>query len=219
MTKGTPPAAAGEAVDWFYKRLYVVQDACELWPFGASHGYGVFTVARKQYRVHRVACQAWNGPPPAGMDAAHGRLQRCVATTCFNGNHLSWKPPAGNAQDRKRDGTNLPGEQNPAAILTEIDVINIRREYREDKVRQQDLAHRYGLDQASISDILRGHTWSHLPGAYASRRRLTEAEVEALLEDHATGGHTGRALAAKYGVSTALVSLLINGQRRTWKRK
>lgn len=220
MTKsGGRYARPGEAVAWFYERLYVIQDACELWPFGISNGYGVFTVARQQYRVHRVACQAWNGPPPAGVDAAHGKERRCLSTTCFNGAHLSWKLPPENIADRKRDDTNMPGERNPAAILTDADVIEIRRRYREDHTRQQDLADEYGLQQCSVSDLLRGHTWQHLPGAYVPRRRLTEIEVESLLADHLTGEHTQRALAAKYGVSAALVSLLVNGQRRVWKRR
>ena len=159
MTKGTRHAAPGEARDLFYSQLYVVQDACKIWPFGRSGRYGVLTIDGRQYGVHRLACMAWHGPPPPDMETAHGP---CNRTLCFNGGHVSWKLPTENMKDQFRDGTAPVGQLNPAAVLNDATVLEIRRRYATGSVRQQDLAVEFDLDQASISDVIRGHTWAHL---------------------------------------------------------
>jgi len=52
----------------------------------------------------------------------------------------------------------MPGEANPAAVLTEDDVRLIRKLYAEGH-SQQKIADRFGVWQTNISAIIRRITW------------------------------------------------------------
>lgn len=156
-----PPAKQGEARDYFYANLYSITDDCKLWPYGRMRrGYGVITIDRHQYPVHQLACQAWNGPKPPGMQAAHGP---CNRPSCFNGAHLSWKTPKENMADQVRDGTAMLGAKNHATKLTPEIVMEIRRRYALGGVRQVDLATEFGIKQPALSSLIRRETWWHVP--------------------------------------------------------
>lgn len=60
------------------------------------------------------------------------------------------------------------GEQHPEAKLTDENVKEIRKAYREGNITQKELGKRYGVTQASICRILNGHSWTHLPGMWES---------------------------------------------------
>lgn len=55
------------------------------------------------------------------------------------------------------------GEDNAGAKLTEKDVLEIRQIWRDKSMTQQALAERYGVVQATISAIVLGKSWTHLP--------------------------------------------------------
>jgi DNA-binding MarR family transcriptional regulator len=61
--------------------------------------------------------------------------------------------------DRIRDGTTNLGEKTPTAKLTEEQVLEIRRRIGQ---TQRALGEEFGVDQSTISDILKGRTWAHL---------------------------------------------------------
>ena len=61
-----------------------------------------------------------------------------------------------------RDGTNPRGERNGHAVLTEKDVLEIRRRYAAGGVTQQALADEYGMARSSISGYTTGHRWGWL---------------------------------------------------------
>lgn len=56
----------------------------------------------------------------------------------------------------------IQGSRNPAAKITEQDVIDIRRK-RKEGVQYPVLADEYGMNRSSIINIVFGRTWSHIP--------------------------------------------------------
>ena len=58
------------------------------------------------------------------------------------------------------------GEKSPKAKLTVVEVLAIKKEYRESDISQTDLAKKYGVTQSNISRIINGVTWAHLLGVW-----------------------------------------------------
>jgi len=77
---------------------------CWIWP-GARHGfgYGVITWKQKNYTVHRISYEHYNGPLVGGLHALH----KCDNPPCWNPRHLY----AGTHQDNMRDM--LDRKRNP----------------------------------------------------------------------------------------------------------
>jgi len=63
------------------------------------------------------------------------------------------------------------GSKNPASVLSERAIIEIRRKYRTQKVTLEDLAKAYGVDSVTISNALSGKTWKHVEGALTKKER------------------------------------------------
>ena len=94
--------------------------------------------------AHVIVCEAWHGPRPSGMQAAHGNG---VRTDNRPGN-LSWKPPPGNQADKLRHGTH-------GRRLTREQVAAIRASGES----RAALAVRYGVSPGTISHVRTGYTW------------------------------------------------------------
>lgn len=55
------------------------------------------------------------------------------------------------------------GEESSRAKLKTVDVLEIRSRYQQGGVSQSALAAEYGVSQESISSLIRGGSWAHLP--------------------------------------------------------
>ena len=64
---------------------------------------------------------------------------------------------------RSRTGNYPRGEQHREAKLTDAAVLEIRRLYKEEGIKQEWLAKKYGIAQGLVSKIVNGHVWQHLP--------------------------------------------------------
>lgn len=194
---------------------------CWLWT-GAKHTtnkkytpmvYGQFTmnIDGKDYNrnAHRLAWIIANGVlPPPGWVICH----KCDTPLCCNPAHLF----AGTRADNQRDmqaklRSGVLGTKNPKAVLSESDVMEIRRSSEGDKA----LAARYGLDVSTIHCARSGRKWKHLPGAnpgfYALKRKLTPEQVRDLRRRH-RAGERGNDLAKAFGISQGYVSQVALGQ-------
>jgi len=131
-------------------------DDCLVWPYARNRkGYGVTPGGI----ASRLICAAVNGPPPTPKhEASHSCGSGHLG--CVNPKHLSWKTSAGNKADAAKHGTQVKGASHGAALLTDADVINIRRLSVHTKRRE--LAKRYGVANNTIAAILTGVTWKHL---------------------------------------------------------
>lgn len=117
--------------------------------------------------AHRVSWALHNGPIPPGIQILH----KCDNPPCVRPTHLKLGTGKDNIQDMIRKGrdanTRAPrpyhnGSENPAAKLTEEDIIAIRKEYAKGNVTHQILAERYGTSQTNIHLIVHRLKWKHI---------------------------------------------------------
>lgn len=111
-------------------------------------------------RVHSLVLMAWIGMPKKGQECCHndgnGKNN--------NLNNLRWDSRKNNHADKKLHGTNICGEQQHIAKLSDDIVKNIRTNYkwRDKECGIKALAKKYNVGLATIREALYGVTWKHL---------------------------------------------------------
>ncbi len=136
--------------------LPYVGDACLIWPFARDRdGYGMMS----SRRVHRMVCEAVNGPPPTpGHESAHscGR----GSSGCVTPKHLRWATRAENVSDRHVHGSTARGSQHGRAKLTEAQARKIRG--LRPSMSRRAIASLFGISPATVNDIDQRRTWAWL---------------------------------------------------------
>jgi hypothetical protein len=142
------------------------------WPFARDkNGYPVCHpdgLAGRQRPVHQLVCEWANGPRPSPSHVA-SHLCGNGHLGCFAPVDLAWQTLRQDRADRARHGR-WPvglGERNGVAKLTDEMVLAIRAEYARG-VLQRELAVLYGVEQSTISRVVRNLGWTHL-SAIAAR--------------------------------------------------
>lgn len=113
----------------------------------------------KEYSVgvHRLACLAFHGDCPPGMEACHDN----GIGSDNRPSNLRWDTHANNNADRVRHGTYRLGEKHHMAKLTEEQALAIRNgsaHYTED-------AKTYSINESHAHAIKSGRAWRHLANA------------------------------------------------------
>jgi HNH endonuclease len=151
-------------------------------------GYGVFTYRGRPYRAHRAAWIVTFGEIPRGLQVCHS----CDNPACVRPEHLMLGTHRSNVVDRVRKGRSATGDRSGSRIhrdrvregirkwcaehperhargeragmakLTQADVISIREMYRSG-ARQVDIAARFQITQAHVSEIVLRKVWKHVP--------------------------------------------------------
>lgn len=114
---------------------------------------------RREYKVHRLILEAFQGPCPAGMGCRH-----------LDGNplnnraeNLRWGTQRENNHDKLIHGTQSRGSNHGIAKLVEEQVAQIKimlgRGCSERAIGRQ-----FGVKRQTINAIRCGRTWSHVPG-------------------------------------------------------
>lgn len=121
-----------------------------------SAGYLQVALCGELRLVHAVVLGAFVGPRPAGKECAH-----CDGDKHNNrlGN-LAYKTHVENVADRTAHGTEVRGERNGFAKLTEAQVLAIRARQR--LSRAEDLATAYDVHEHHIRRLWRGERWRHV---------------------------------------------------------
>lgn len=144
---------------------------CWLWIAATSRfGYGKIghPDSRTPLDAHRVSWTIHHGPIPPGLEVMH----RCDVPQCVNPDHLTLGTHADNMADasqkgrmkNKKDLTLVQGEKNARAILTERDVLSIRKRAATGIYGIRcSLAREYGVSSATIYHIVDRTIWKHLP--------------------------------------------------------
>jgi hypothetical protein len=117
-------------------------------------GYGNWGLGGVQ-AAHRATYKLFNGEPKGLV------LHRCGNRKCCNPDHLydgTWED---NRRDSERHGTAPVGSRHGGSKLTESDVMEIRAALRRGEL-QKDVAARYGISRAYVSQINTGTTWGWL---------------------------------------------------------
>jgi DNA-binding XRE family transcriptional regulator len=171
--------------------------------------------SRKQYKTHRLVLAAFVGTCPPGMEACHNngvpsdnRLE-----------NLRWDTPQNNYADRVIHGTAGQGSKHYSAILTENEVVRIRNLYASNEFNQKELAKRFGVDNSTICQIIRGQKWKHAGGpithSHKPRKHLKKNQVIEIRKRYNRGGITQKELAKQYGIRDSTISEIVNFKR--WK--
>ncbi len=153
----------------------------ECWPWLGtiqSMGYGTVTIARTPLLAHRVAC-AFDGRQPGSDQVV---MHTCDNPPCCNPRHLVVGTQADNVADMHRKGRAVSGydravrgdghwarrhpewtygERNPAAKLTEAEVIEIRSR-RQAGASLYRLAREFGVSRPMIGNIVARKNWTHV---------------------------------------------------------
>ena len=225
---------------------YVVKsrNGCWNWTRCKQAGYGVAYFGKRRVLAHRAAWESVNGPIPEGMSICHS----CDNPSCINPAHL-WlgthkqnmhdaiqkgrasKPPVhvgGEHWRLKYPHMVQRGEDNPNAIMTDEQVIQMRKDYVSGQPLDEICA-RYEINRATMHDYTSGRSWKHLLGvdgsptleqlkAECARRMRNNAsltrEIAEAIRARVKAGETQRALAAEYGVTNSTINDIT--QRRTW---
>jgi hypothetical protein len=145
---------------WSKVQIKGVNDCWEWIGASEKKEHGRFRLNRSTLvSAHRFSFELKNGEIPKGMCVCHA----CDNPACVNPGRLWLGTKADNNRDRKSKGRNAPtdGEKNPAAKLTEEDVREIRRLLP--VVRsQEEIAKKFHVSIAQISNIKRGVSWSNI---------------------------------------------------------
>lgn len=139
---------------------------CWLWSGAPNHsGYGQINAGgnpAKRLMAHRLSWEMHHGTIPKGLHVCH----RCDTPACVNPRHLFVGTPQNNIDDMMNKGRHrtvaLPGEAHGMSVLTDVDVIEIRRLYSSSRISQQEIADRFGVERSTIGYIVRGKHWKHL---------------------------------------------------------
>jgi hypothetical protein len=117
--------------------------------------------------AHRFIYTHTYGPIPKGLYVCH----RCDNRLCCRPDHLFLGTAKENSRDMAAKGRNATsahpentarGSRSGAALLTEADVREIRRAYKEDGVLYRQLAADYGVHRTTIGYIVRRENWRHV---------------------------------------------------------
>lgn len=125
----------------------------ECWPWtGAldTKGYGRMRDDRDVLRsATRIMWEAVNGPVPPGMNLLH----RCDFRPCVNPAHLFLGTFKENTEDMHR-------KDRGRTKLTSEQVRTIRAMLAEGRLRQSEIAFRFGVKEPCIQRIATGRTWT-----------------------------------------------------------
>lgn len=162
MTAAIALDCTGIDADRFWARACPEPNTgCWLWTGSTQNGgYGATFQNGRLRRAPRVAYALAHGPVPAGMFVCH----HCDTPACINPDHLFLGSPKDNTADMYAKGraTSRPGESSPVALLTDAQVIALRQAAALGE-RTHSLATRFGIARRTVSGILKGDRWTHLP--------------------------------------------------------
>jgi hypothetical protein len=107
--------------------------------------------------IHRLVLETFVGPRPEGMQGCHNDG---IKINNRLGN-LRYDTPQNNGADKKLHGTMVCGEKHGRAKLIADKVLEIRRLSVLGEI-QRTIANKFGITQATVSDIVRGKIWKYL---------------------------------------------------------
>ena len=140
--------------------MYALQydgDECLVWPYGCStQGAGAINIDRVSHAVHRLVCEAVNGPPPS---TGHMAVRECGTTKCIAPRHVKWMTHAEKARCVARRNAG----KGPRLKLTDDKVRDIWRRICANETPAE-IAAAYDVGRSTISEIKHGLRWQHVTG-------------------------------------------------------
>ena len=138
--------------------VHPIHGPCWIWIAGTSNedGYGAF----QEGAAHRFSWTLHNSAIPEGMCVLH----RCDNPPCVNPAHLFLGDNSANVADRMRKGRGYKGESAPQAILTEADVLEIRRRIIKGHPvhGMKPMSREFGVSPGTIKAAIIRKSWKHI---------------------------------------------------------
>lgn len=132
-------------------------------PGVGARGYGNISMyhngLHKQAFIHRMVAYAFLGDPPEGKTIVCHLDDNKLNNRADN---LVWGNPYDNMRHMIEHRRSLVGSKNPRALLNDVEVLTIRRLYKEKSFSQTALAVTYGVNQTQISRIVLRKAWKHI---------------------------------------------------------
>lgn len=130
---------------------------------GKSNGYFYVTLCKNKESHHSIyigilVLRTFVGPCPEGMECCHNDGIK----THNELSNLRWDTDSNNMKDKIKHGTDSRGERNGLSVLTEADVIEIRRLIETGEITQTEVGKMYNVDKGTISQLKRRKTWTHI---------------------------------------------------------
>lgn len=124
------------------------------------NGYGRLQYNGNRVLAHRVSYQIYKGTLPAELVVCH----TCDNPKFVNPKHLFAGTQTDNMGDCSRKRRHTFGEKTKHAVLTNDDVLTIRKLYDSCQKSQQDLADEYGVSRGHIGLITQRKRWTYTEG-------------------------------------------------------
>lgn len=118
---------------------------------------------RKNVFVHRLVLTAFYRPPRENEQTNHINADK-ADNRLDNLEWVTFEDNVGHALEAglyDEHAESARGQKAPASKLTPPDILEIRRRY-EGEETQYELADAFGVDQRTISRIVRGEQWGHI---------------------------------------------------------
>lgn len=155
----------------------------------------------KRRLIHNLVCEAFHGPRPPKMHAAHIDGQNTNNTP----GNLAWVTPRENCAHKILHGTAIRGERSKNAILTDALV----RQIWNSPLLPGALAKQLGLNAHTIEGVRSGKSWrhvtAHLPAQPFRGNQGKELTPSREAIDLLSTGLSKRKVATQVGVSTSTV--------------
>lgn len=168
------PDLSPEMIARFWSKVDVRgRNECWPWTGGLSNGYGLFSLStgkkRRGFGANRIALFLKTGKDPESLYALH----KCNFPACCNGRHLYAGTPKQNTLDCIKSGRNLwpfqefppKGEIHPRAKLTDKQVIDIRKRFRNHGLSTEErkfIMTELGIHRSTLKRVIHGWGWKHL---------------------------------------------------------
>lgn len=170
-----------------------------------SEGYLVVCFGKRARKfVHRLVLEVFVGPCPEGMEACHNNGIRTDARL----DNLRWDTRKNNHADKWKHGTQQAGQQNPVALLSDVQVTEIKERIVRGEL-SKDIAAVLGVNKATVSKIRTGKQWStvspelnsqfavsypHKPGCVSERAKRNGINPQTVFERIKRGWSVEKAL-------------------------
>lgn len=157
----------GDDVARFWSRVEAADaEDCWDWKGPYVHGYGVMRVRGKLVGAHVFSLEMHTGRArPEGSDTCH----TCDNRRCVNPGHLYFGTRGQNMADAAARDRMPYGERNHFAILSEVDVVQLREAYAAG-ADAQTLASNFGIGESTVRCIVTGRKWKRAGGPITFRR-------------------------------------------------
>jgi hypothetical protein len=162
------------------------------------HGHARINIkdsgVEKCLRVTQLIAVTFHGPRPSKQ---HSAIHRNGVRTDNRASNVLWAIPAERSAITVANGTQAKGETHAQHVLTEREVIKMRRE----GFSLNQLAVKFGVCKGTIGHISAGTTWRHL-----LREPAVSPEMAALRADMVGGRSSGHASGTRNGRTQKLAA-------------